>query len=152
MPKKVVVHVEDARYVGIWPSDVDGLKQLVKATQGGELCVVDKTQDGWFDAASDEAIIMVRSPAANTVRADGDYKLIAVETPNRKLAVTQTELASFTHSDNMVYVFGPHNGLQITDFSRPPDEQLYLHGYFDALDVRDVIAFVLGHRYQQLGN
>lgn len=158
--RKVVIHVQDTRYVGSWPSYVEGLCEWLKCTGGGELIYVDQTMDGWFGDAqlSDPPNLTVtRIASLSALTVPAGYALVGCESQNVDLQESgvKASLATYTgfSKEDQILVFGPHNGLQAADFPQTVDDHIYIDGYEPGRSVPllECITLVTDKRYQQQG-
>jgi photosystem II stability/assembly factor-like uncharacterized protein len=91
MAKVAAVFIEDARYVGIWPSYVESLRLLVKALGNGDLYVIDQTPDGWYDDGASEVTrypLTAYNPGPIRELVPLGHTLVAVEDSGTDLSPT----------------------------------------------------------------
>lgn len=130
-------HIEDARYVGVWPSHMEALSRLAAGAEADEVWVVDQTPDGVFDLPAH--VEHARFRTLDAALQLTSRPVVAVETPERELGPVPVSLWDFHHPRDALYVFGPHNGIQFGRFTH--------HVYVPMdLDVRDAIAAVMADR------
>lgn len=151
MAAKIVAFIEDARWVGLYPSHVGGLRQLANS-MALELHLIDCSLDGYVSEYSD----VTRHPMSTYDSAldaiyslvDTGSTLVAIESMDVNLLHTVSKIdmfdAAWVHPEDAVYLFGPHNGLH-QDFVRP-EHHVYFDHPFKELDVRDYIAGTIIHR------
>lgn len=134
----LVYHVEDSRYVGIWPSATEGIAFTAKALGVDQIIIVDNTFDGFFDLPTQ----LPHKRVKNLVDIDDwPSNVVMVETSNVDLKVPHISLEDFKHPDDVMYIIGPHNGLQHLS-----EATVHVSLPYKNIDVRDVISLVLVSR------
>lgn len=144
MALHLVYHLEDSRYVGIWPSEVEAISELAKTMGVSKVWIVDCTMDGFFQLPNH----VPHQRVSSLDQVEWTAHVVAFETPQVKLGVEPVDLELHDDLDlldeDVTYVFGPHNGLH----GLSPTHHVYLDYGGGHIPVRDALTIALARRWR----
>lgn len=144
--KQLVYFIEDSRWVGIWPSEVEDISQLARTCEFDRVVVVDQTMDGFFDLPTH--VPHIRLGKLEDLEVIG--QLVVVEEPKDfPEALHKVSLADWDCPNDCTVVFGSHNGLKSKQHFLLSLDNNAVNLFIDVngpVPVRDCIACVLLHK------